>query len=128
MAEITYICKRTVVSTKPTQPRKYHSFSILDHLMEKNHIRISWGEKEAREITVSLRESISKMLTHFSKVTGRLIRNEKGNWMIKCNDAGVRMVEARAKGSVKDWLKSVDREKELKLVPHLCHHVPQGLG
>ncbi|GLT60914.1 hypothetical protein SLA2020_336540 [Shorea laevis] len=36
--------------------------------------------------------------------------------MIKCNDAGVRMVEARAKGSVEDWLRSVDREKELKLV------------
>nr|POF16920.1 protein eceriferum 26-like [Quercus suber] len=89
--------------------------------MEKNHIRIvyyckSWGEKEAGEITVSLRESISEMLTHFPKVTGRLIRNEKGNWMIKCNDAGVRMVEARAKGSVEDWLKIVDREKELKLV------------
>ena len=89
--------------------------------MEKNHIRIvyyckSWGEKKAGEITVSLRESISEMLTHFPKVTGRLIRNEKGNWMIKCNDAGVRMVEARAKGSVEDWLKSVDREKELKLV------------
>ncbi|KAK7852404.1 spermidine hydroxycinnamoyl transferase [Quercus suber] len=121
MAEITYICKRTVVSTKPTQPGKYHSFSVLDHLMEKNHIRIvyyckSWGEKEAGEITVSLRESISEMLTHFPKVTGRLIRNEKGNWMIKCNDAGVRMVEARAKGSVEDWLKIVDREKELKLV------------
>jgi hypothetical protein len=36
--------------------------------------------------------------------------------MIKCNDAGVRMVEARIKGSVEDWLKSVDREKELMLV------------
>jgi hypothetical protein len=35
--------------------------------------------------------------------------------MIKCNDAGVRMVEARIKGSVEDWLKSVDREKERML-------------
>lgn len=36
--------------------------------------------------------------------------------MIKCNDAGVRAVEATAKGSVEDWLKRVDREKELMLL------------
>ena len=58
------------------------------------------------------------MLSGFPMVTGRLERKEEGEecWVVKCNDAGVRMVEARGKGSVEDWLKSVDREKELQLV------------
>ncbi|KAJ6674050.1 TRICHOTHECENE 3-O-ACETYLTRANSFERASE [Salix viminalis] len=59
---------------------------------------------------------MSEMLTSFPNVTGRLMKNPEGQWMIKCNDAGVRMVEARIKGSVENWLKGVDREKELKLV------------
>ncbi|KAL6212133.1 hypothetical protein ACLB2K_017354 [Fragaria x ananassa] len=49
-------------------------------------------------------------------MTGRLARNERGQWTSKFNDAGVRMVEARAKGSLEEWLRNVDREKELMLV------------
>ncbi|KAM6547822.1 hypothetical protein CsatB_019498 [Cannabis sativa] len=57
------------------------------------------------------------MLTSFAAVSGRLQRNEEnGEWMIKCNDAGVRMVEARAQGSVENWLSCVDRDGELNLV------------
>ena len=99
--------------------------------MEKNHIRMvfyypsmGYGQDhddqtvmEAGHVTHVLRESLSEMLNHFPVVVGRLQRNEEnGQWMIKCNDAGLRMVEARAQGSVEDWLKCVDRDKELKLV------------
>ncbi|KAI9191297.1 hypothetical protein LWI28_006519 [Acer negundo] len=120
-SQVTFICKRTVVSTKPVQPGKYHHPSVLDRLMEKNHLRIVYYYRstrgvEAGEMTRKLRESLSEMLTSFPAVTGRLQKNDKGHWMIKCNDAGVRMVEARARGSVEEWLKNVDREKELKLI------------
>lgn len=121
MAEISYICKRTVVSTKPVQPGKTHPLSALDRAMDHNRVRIVYyyrtpPGREVGEVTKRLRETISEMLTSFPMVTGRLQRNEEGQWVVKCNDAGVRMVEARAKGSVGEWLKSVDREKELKLV------------
>ncbi|CAK7353528.1 unnamed protein product [Dovyalis caffra] len=121
MAEVAYICKRTIVSAKPVQPGKYCSFSVLDRLMEQNWLKIVYyfqtpGTREPGELTKKLRESMSEMLTSFPIVTGRLLKDPEGHWMIKCNDAGVRMVEARAKGSVEDWLKSVDREKELKLI------------
>ncbi|XP_034684433.1 protein ECERIFERUM 26-like [Vitis riparia] len=121
MADISYICKRTVVSTKPVQPGKTHPLSALDRAMEHNRVRIVYyyrtpPGREVGEVTKRLRETISEMLTSFPMVTGRLQRNEEGQWVVKCNDAGVRMVEARAKGSVGEWLKSVDREKELKLV------------
>jgi hypothetical protein len=75
------------------------------------------GDLELGLLTKKLRETLSEMLSHFPIVTGRLLRDDDiGHWKIKCNDAGVRMVEAKAKGSVEEWLRSVDREKELKLV------------
>ncbi|GLT97657.1 hypothetical protein SLE2022_152120 [Rubroshorea leprosula] len=120
--DITYICKRTVVSTKPVQPGKFFSFSVLDRLMEQNHLRIVYyyqtgGDAgELGKATKKLRESLSELLTNFPIMTGRLQKNSEGHWMIKCNDAGVRMIEAKAKGSVEEWLTSVNREKELKLV------------
>ncbi|CAL1409407.1 unnamed protein product [Linum trigynum] len=123
---VTYICKRTVVSTKPVQPGKRHSLSVLDRAMGENHLKMVYYLKatttpdkyyEPGEITKMLRESISETLTFFPVITGRLVKEEDGRtWMIKCNDAGVRMVEARAQGSVDEWLSNVDREREMKLV------------
>ncbi|CAL5206362.1 unnamed protein product [Lathyrus oleraceus] len=120
-SSVNIICKRTVVSTKAIEPGKYLPLSVLDRFMEKNHIRMVYyyqtsEELELGKLTKKLRETLSEMLTHFPIVTGRLIRDDMGHWKIKCNDAGVRMVEAKAKGGVEEWLRSVDREKELKLV------------
>ncbi|XP_058200745.1 protein ECERIFERUM 26-like [Rhododendron vialii] len=119
--QITILCKRTVVSTKPVQPGKFHHLSALDRVMELNRIRMVYYYKTplrqaVEAVTKNLRESISEMLNGFPMVTGRLMNNDEGQWMIKCNDAGVRLVEARAKGSVEGWLRRMDREKELLLV------------
>ncbi|KAF9617011.1 hypothetical protein IFM89_033081 [Coptis chinensis] len=121
MADITYLCKRTVVSTKPVQPGKYHSLSVLDHAMEPSNLRLVFyyytsAGTELGNVTKKLTESFSEMLTSFPMVTGRLQKTPEGRWKIKCNDAGVRTVEARAKGSVEEWLETADREQELKLV------------
>ncbi|CAN0919149.1 Protein ECERIFERUM 26-like [Linum grandiflorum] len=121
---VTYICKRTVVSTKPVQPGKRHSLSVLDRLMgDGSHLKMVYYLRtpanvyEPGEITKMLRESVAETLTFFPIVTGRLLKEEDGKtWMIKCNDAGIRMVEATAKGSVDQWLAHLDREKEMKLV------------
>ncbi|XP_073050952.1 uncharacterized protein [Primulina eburnea] len=66
--------------------------------------------------TMMLRELISEMLTSFPVVVGRLLKSPEGLWMVKCNDAGLRMLEARARMTLNEWLRNVDREKELKLV------------
>ncbi|XP_054788226.1 hydroxycinnamoyltransferase [Prosopis cineraria] len=130
MDEITYICKRTVVSTKPVEAGKNFPLSVLDRHMEKNHIRMVYyypssppDQADIGEVTKNLRTSLAETLTFFPIMTGRLIKDEKGHWKVKCNDAGVRMVEARAKGSVHHWLKHVNREKELQLVhwEHMFH-------
>ncbi|EYU21930.1 hypothetical protein ABFS82_01G028600 [Erythranthe guttata] len=121
--EVSFICKRTVVSTKPVRPGQFSPLSVLDRLNNENsNIRLVFyysfpARKTAGELTDKLRESISDMLSYFPVVTGRLLRTSDGDWTIKCNDAGLRMVEAKVmKGSVEKWLQNVDREKELKLV------------
>ncbi|KAM7274540.1 hypothetical protein ACFE04_016406 [Oxalis oulophora] len=120
--QVTRICKRTVVSTKAVQQGKSYPLSVLNHLMEKSHLRIvfyyrSGGGPGIGEVTKKLRESASELLTFFPIVTGRLVKDDEGRrWTIKYNDAGMRMVEARVKGSVDDWLLNVDREKELSLI------------
>ncbi|KAK6927468.1 LOW QUALITY PROTEIN: hypothetical protein RJ641_006059 [Dillenia turbinata] len=111
MADISFICKRTAVSTKAVQPGKFHQLSVFDRAMESKHIKMI--DREPGEMTKILRERFAEMLTSYPIVTGRSQRNEKGHWMIKCNDAGVRM--ARTKGSVEEWLENVDSEKQLKL-------------
>ncbi|XP_027182243.1 protein ECERIFERUM 26-like [Coffea eugenioides] len=121
MAEVSWICKRTVVSTKPVEAGKFCPLSVLDRIMEHNHVRVVLyyrcpKERKAGESTRMLRESLAELLSAYPIVTGRLLKTAEGHWMIKCNDAGVRMVEARAKGSVDKWLQNFDREKELNLV------------
>ncbi|CAI9759672.1 unnamed protein product [Fraxinus pennsylvanica] len=121
MAEVSFICKRTVISTKPVQPGKFCPLSVLDRVMERNYLHIvlyyqSPVERKPGELTKKLREANAEMLSSFPIITGRLLKTPEGHWTIKCNDAGMRMVEARAKGSVEEWLQNLDREKELQLV------------
>ncbi|KAG7541047.1 Transferase [Arabidopsis thaliana x Arabidopsis arenosa] len=127
---VRFICKRTVVSTRSMEPGRLYRFSVLDHVMEPNHIRLvyyyrSSKTREPGEITKKLRESLAYALNCYPIVTGRLVKEidgteEKedvsGRWKVKSNDAGMRMVEARATGSVEEWLRNVNREEELKLV------------
>ena len=121
MGEISFIYKRTLASTKPIKPGKKIPLSPLDLLMEKHHIKMVYYFATPKglaigEMTRRLRESMVEVLSYFHKVTGRLLKDEKGKWMIKCNDSGVRMVEARAKGSVESWLENVDEEKDKSLI------------
>ncbi|XP_073055415.1 protein ECERIFERUM 26-like [Primulina eburnea] len=121
MAEVSFICKRTVISARPVQPGKFIPLSVLDRIMEHNNLRIVFyyqlpAVRKVGELTMKLRESISEMLSSFPVVVGRLLKSPEGRWTVKCNDAGLRMVEARARVTLDEWLRNVDREKELKLV------------
>uniref|UniRef100_A0A7N0ZT73 Uncharacterized protein n=1 Tax=Kalanchoe fedtschenkoi TaxID=63787 RepID=A0A7N0ZT73_KALFE len=119
MVRVTRICKRTVISTKPVQPGKFHRFSVLDRTMERNHLKAVYyyatppGKYATGELIRAWRESLSAVLTWYPVVTGRLVRDENGHWMVKCNDAGLRTVEATATGSLEDCLAHLDRGKEI---------------
>ncbi|KAL2894347.1 Shikimate O-hydroxycinnamoyltransferase [Bienertia sinuspersici] len=77
------------------------------------------------ELNTKLRALLSEVTSYFPVITGRLMKNEEGKWMIKCNDAGVRIIEAIAKGSVETWLENVNEEKEKKLIHwEDWYHIP----
>ncbi|KAJ8445930.1 hypothetical protein Cgig2_009859 [Carnegiea gigantea] len=121
MGEVSFISKRSLVSGIPTKPGKKFTLSPLDLLMEKHHIKMVYyfatpKDLATGEMTRRLTESLAEVLSYFHKVSGRLMKDEEGKWIIKCNDSGVRIVEARAKGSVETWLENVDEEKEKSLI------------
>ncbi|CAH9138303.1 unnamed protein product [Cuscuta epithymum] len=115
--EVSSISKRTVVSTKPVQPAgKFSPLSLLDRAMQHYLIRLVFYYRKIDK-NVKLGESISETLNAYERMTGRLMRSaEDEKWLMKCNDAGLRLVEAKVKGiTVAQWLQNVDREKELQL-------------
>lgn len=122
--------KKIVTTSKPVQPGKKIQLSSLDLLMEKHHIKMVYYYKTPKglligELTRKLRIILSEVTSYFPATTGRLVRNEEGKWMINCNDAGVRIIEAIAKGSVETWLQNVDVEKEKKLIHwEDWYHIP----
>ncbi|CAI9772338.1 unnamed protein product [Fraxinus pennsylvanica] len=67
-------------------------------------------------LSVNERLSAQKPCKPESSALRRLLKTLEDHWTIKCNDAVMRIVEARVKGSVKEWLLILDRENELKFV------------
>ncbi|KAL9686446.1 hypothetical protein QQ045_023905 [Rhodiola kirilowii] len=55
-----------------------------------------------------LRISLSKVLSMYPAVTGRLARDGNGDWEVNCNDAGVRVLKANVDVTLDEWLKSAD--------------------
>ncbi|CAH9074124.1 unnamed protein product, partial [Cuscuta europaea] len=115
---VSSVSKRTVVSTKPVQPAgKFSPLSVLDRAMQHYLIRLVFYYRKIDK-KVKLGESICETLNAYERMTGRLMRSSAGDekWLMKCNDAGLRLVEAKVKGiTVTQWLQNVDREKELQL-------------
>lgn len=117
MAEVFIRRVRTVPSTKHSMPWKIFPLSALDHCMEFNSLRIIYYYKFPGEesITRRLLRSLSEALTSFPVITGRLLTDDKGNWTIKSNDAGVRVIQATTGVSLDEWMKIAGNGDEIRL-------------
>ncbi|XP_042495618.1 protein ECERIFERUM 26-like, partial [Macadamia integrifolia] len=113
--------KLTVVSDTPVEHGKTYPFSILDHAMGLHTLHIVFYYRYDRPESDDLgrlRESLSKLLTLYPTVTGRLRRRaggEDGNWEVNCNDAGVRVLVAKVDTTLDEWLRSADGSRERDL-------------
>ncbi|KAJ4841281.1 hypothetical protein Tsubulata_009563 [Turnera subulata] len=109
----------TAVSSKPVESGKTHELSALDHAMGVHtlHLVFYYKKKPFQHFDLDpLRVSLSEVLSLYPAVTGRLTRNGKtGNWEVKCNDAGVRVVRAEVGTTIDEWLRSAQglEEKDL---------------
>ncbi|KAF3781310.1 ECERIFERUM 1 protein [Nymphaea thermarum] len=85
--------------------------------MEFNSLRIIYYYKFPGEesITRRLLQSLSETLTSFPVITGRLLADDKGNWTIKSNDAGVRVIQATTGVSLDEWMKVAGNGDEIRL-------------
>ncbi|KAI3913004.1 hypothetical protein MKW92_040024 [Papaver armeniacum] len=123
-SSVSIMRKKTLGSMKEAEDGKFCNLSVLDRVMEPFNLRVVlYYQLPANTDFAKLKKkfgiSMSYTLSAFTIVIGRLRPNptpSEGHWHIKCNDAGVRTIEARANCSLKEWLMSVTREKELELI------------
>eukprot|EP01018_Ginkgo_biloba_P004081 Gb_27254 [translate_table: standard] len=123
MGDSKQVCspsKLTVVPSKAVVPGKLHPLSNLDHMMQLHNVRLVYYykaslDKNASDLIMEMKQSLSGVLSSYPAVPGRLQRKCDGNWEIKCCDAGVRVLEAKISMTLEKWLETADRSSELKL-------------
>ncbi|CAL5194627.1 unnamed protein product [Lathyrus oleraceus] len=112
-SKVTLDSKLTVVSSRPVKRGMIHKLSGVDHGMGYHTLHLIFYYKnednwfESFELD-PLRESLSKVLSMYPTVTGRLARVEEdgGDWEIRCNDTGVRVIKANVDSTIEKWLSS----------------------
>ncbi|KAK3149371.1 hypothetical protein QOZ80_3AG0216510 [Eleusine coracana subsp. coracana] len=121
-SRVTRFAKSTAASVTPVRPGKTHALSPLDNAMERHTVHVVAYLRAAPGLDRErLKESLSEALSIYPAMTGRLTRGEVG-WVVKCNDAGVRMVDARAAVSMDEWLATAAGDEEMDLV----YYEPMG--
>lgn len=119
MKRIRVTGKSTVAAAVPVQPGKTHEFTALDHAMSRHTVHQVFYYRQAPTLTLpKLKESLSDVLSYYPAMTGRLVKNEGdgcGEWIVKCNDAGVRMVDARVDVTLDEFLASASDDEEKQL-------------
>ncbi|XP_030506110.2 hydroxycinnamoyltransferase [Cannabis sativa] len=110
----------TAVSSRPVgSGNKTHKFTSLDHAMGLHslHIVFYYRDNVLKDFDLDpARVSLSDALSLYPQVTGRIARNGDGNWEVKNNDAGVRVVKAQVGASFDEWLRSADGMEEKDLM------------
>ncbi|KAM5585080.1 hypothetical protein ABKV19_004465 [Rosa sericea] len=108
--------KLTAVSSRPVNPGTIHSFTGLDHAMALHSVHVIFYYKEKLFSSFDLdpfRVCLSETLSLYPPVTGRIVRREvDGEWEVKCNDAGMRVVKATVATTLDEWLATVDGAEE----------------
>lgn len=107
-SKVTQESKLTVVSSRPVSYGKTHKLSALDHGMGFHTLHFIFYYKNKDKWFESfeldpLRESLSEVLSVYPTITGRL-GNGDGNWEVRCNDAGVRVIKANVDTTLDEWL------------------------
>ncbi|XP_019186335.1 PREDICTED: protein ECERIFERUM 26-like [Ipomoea nil] len=122
--------KLRVMSSTPIEPNKVHKLSALDHAMALHTVHVIFYYRAnpfhegPMELDMdNLRITLSEHLCLYPPVTGRLVRDGEGNWEVKCNDAGIRMVRASVGVTVDEWLRSADASEERDLT--VWENMPQ---
>lgn len=108
----------TSVSSRPFGSVKTYPITQLGHAMGRHTVHVIFYYEKSPFGSFDMdpmRESLSEVLSLYPLVTGRLNRDEAGNWEVKRNDAGVRILRARVDVTLNEWLRSADGLEERDL-------------
>ncbi|KAI3672912.1 hypothetical protein L6452_39014 [Arctium lappa] len=125
----------TVVSSDPTEPMGLTcGLSPIDHTMGCHTAHIIFYYRTSPFLPKgrfsmdldNFRVSLSELLSKYPRITGRLVRDHEGhgNWLVKYNDAGVRMFKAEVGVTVDEWLRFADESDERNLT--VWEDMPDG--
>ncbi|PSS19170.1 Protein ECERIFERUM 26-like [Actinidia chinensis var. chinensis] len=117
-SRVNVYSKLTVVSSRPIEPGKTHRLSGLDQSMGLHTLHTIFYYRVnpfPNSDLTNHRASLSEHLSSYPAVTGRLARAEDGEWVVKCNDAGVRTLRAKVVTTIDEWLRSARGSEELDL-------------
>lgn len=104
----------SVVPAKATGDDKVRELTAIDLAMKLHYIRgvyLFRGSEEVRNLTIyDLKKPLFPLLEQYYVVSGRIRRRiEDGDRpFIKCNDSGVRIVEANCEKSIDEWLSIIE--------------------
>lgn len=111
----------TVVPGSVTGETVVYQLSNMDLVMKLHYLRTVHYFK-ANEIIDNLaikdlKAPMFPLLDAYYPVSGRIRRSEAGRPFVKCNDCGVRIVEANCGETLEEWLEIKDSSRWRLLVP-----------
>lgn len=101
----------TVVPATVTGGDRCHKLTDVDLAMKLHYLRgLYFFSSDAVEgLTISdFKKPMFQWLDLYHTVSGRVRRSENGRPVVKCNDGGVRIVEAHSRRTLEEWL-AVDK-------------------
>ncbi|XP_071740665.1 epi-neemfruitin B synthase L1AT-like [Rutidosis leptorrhynchoides] len=118
----TIVSRNTI---KPSSPTPFHSktynLSLLDQIAINPYVPIvaiypsSNAYQSSRDKTLELKNSLSKVLTHYYPFAGRM--KKIGPTFIDCNDEGVEFIEACNTSTLSGFLQQSEHEDLDQLFP-----------
>ncbi|ERN14387.1 hypothetical protein AMTRI_Chr13g124050 [Amborella trichopoda] len=97
----------TVLPAAVTADGTVHELSNMDLAMKLHYLRaVYYYNKQAAESLsiYKVKESMFVLLQRHVAVAGRVRKSESGRPHIKCNDSGVRILEAQCNKTIEEWL------------------------
>ncbi|KAL6128395.1 hypothetical protein ACLB2K_071750 [Fragaria x ananassa] len=94
-----------VPATVTAEEHKVHELTNMDLALKLHYIKGVYYFSRVEGVTsYDLKKPMFQLLQLYFPAVGRIRRSENGWPFIKCNDSGVRIVEARCDQTVNEWL------------------------
>ncbi|XP_010277517.1 PREDICTED: protein ECERIFERUM 1-like [Nelumbo nucifera] len=111
----------SVVPASITGEDRVHEFSSMDLALKLHYLRGLYFFKSnmVQGLTIyDYKKHLFKWLEINGVLSGRIRRSESGRPSIKCNDGGVRVIEAQCSNTLDQWLEMNDYSLHRRLFPN----------